>query len=297
MSRSDRFPDIKEFRSRLKTMGFSTGADDRQAASAPVRTPSPRAVPAGAMALWSCLAAISVAVLVWLAYDLGGPGRAVVALKDAGAERGDVLLLRGELRRALQGAPSLTASVPPAAATRPDEALLQRIAALETRLAEREAQLDPLASGPGSLEQSSTASGQRRLKVGLVPKGEDRPPTSPRHALPGAGPPDTVAAVTPAPGSGAERSRLASTDFGLDLGAYESIAVMKDRWSLLEGRHRDLLEGLQPRRITEFGADGRVAYRLVAAPVADAFRIAELCAALQARGIPCRQTVNAGEPL
>jgi hypothetical protein len=136
-------------------------------------------------------------------------------------------------------------------------------------------------------------------KGDLPPKGEERAPTAPRGGAEGnIGAPETVAALPATPAAGAERSRLApAIHFALDLGAYESLEVMRDRWNLIEARHRDILGDLVPRHVAEFGADGRVAHRLIVAPVAGAMAAAELCAALHARAVPCRQTVSAGEPL
>lgn len=295
MSRPDRFPDVGEFRTRLKGMGFSTGADDREGAAkaAPrLRIPSP----SGVGALWTSLGFGATAVLAWLVVDLGGPVPMVTALVEPGTSQSGVALFRTEIRRALAeaGANGLVA----------DPVQLAENAALRRRVA----MLEDMLTGAGPLQDgmaianlptySRDAGGtqfESSPRAGLPPKGDARPPTAP---LRGIGPPETVAAIPLTADPAAHRSQLApEVRFGLDLGAYESIAVMKDRWNMIEGRHRDILDGLKPQRVTEYGADGRSAHRLVAGPVMDPLRVAELCAALRSRAVPCRRTISAGEPL
>jgi len=252
----------------------------------------------------------AVSVLAWLMVDLGGPSQLVSAMYSAQGQDQDWASLRQDVNRLNAATPAQTPDRNKEVAT-----LKRRVAMLETLLATRpdttvrfSNSQPPGASNPPLGAPRSTASipaqensvqvpnrfAPLRDKVNLpssANKGSTRPPT---HRKTTNAPARKMALAT----NSAKRSRLApDIVFGLDLGAYDSIEVLKKRWERVGSQHRDILGDLVPRRITEFSADGRAIHRLIAAPLADAMDVARRCASLQARSVPCRQTLGIGEPL
>jgi len=295
-------------------MGFSTGADKMLPPLPKAQTSNPdqidgaRKSGGGVMGLWGTMGIGAASVLAWLMVDLGGPVQLVSAMYSAKGQDLEWASLRQDVNR-------LNAERPNGANDQNQEVLTlrRRVAMLETQVAQRPAApqnaIPPIAgtSNQPMGAPRSTASlpalnssvqipnrfAPLRDKVDLTPgpaKGGTRPPTHRTTEIK----PDRMALAT----NSAKRSRLApDIVFGLDLGAYDSIEVLKKRWQRVGGQHGDILGDLTPRRITEFSADGRIAHRLIAAPLADAVEVAKRCASLKARSVPCRQTLGIGEPL
>ena len=292
-------------------MGFATGADKMLPQSARAKPgaddrPAGRRPPVlwGALGLWGVLGAGAVGVLAWLVVDLGGPAQMARALYSAQGPASEWAALRQDIK-------SLAADRARFEPVRPDQSeevrtLKRRVAMLEGMLTGDTGNV-AMAANPPIGPPRTTASIPRQKpvvpiaerfaplkdKVDLPRRSIDRATRPPTHTNTQTAP--TKMALAP---NSARRSRLApSIVYGLDLGAYESIEVLKRRWNLVERRHQDILGDLAPRRITEFSADGRIAHRLIAAPLDDAMEVARRCAALQGRSVPCRQTLGAGEPL
>lgn len=301
MSRSNKFPDIGEFRSQLRAVGFSTGADDRVALP-PAGSSKSKPIGRGTTALWATMGSAAVGILVWLAADIGGGRPMMAALYESG--RGGASgwsEIRLDARRIAAQLSAQDTPTGPFAEGEQVKTLKRRVAMLEDMLTGQDTASGSLAAAtphtPSGAPEFTASIPYRTTqfagKIDLPRKSEDRAPTAPRAS--------TTARLQPGPLSVPEvahRSRLApQVVFGLDLGAYDSVTVMKQRWNLIEGHHNDVLGGLIPRRVTEYAADGRVAHRLIAGPIDDAMDVANRCAALLARSVPCRQTLGAGEPL
>lgn len=294
-------------------MGFSTGADKMlPPAGRPQQTrPRPKTGSRGpgSLGFWGVMGAGAISVLAWLMVDLGGPKQMVTALYSVNAPSPDWASLRQEVRR-------LAAQRPAGASGQSEEVttLKRQVALLEGMLAGRRGNLaaysgiKPDGSPDRSLgaprttaslpEKSSALPIAERFaplteKVDLPAKsvkGTTRPPTHISSQVA----PVKMALAT----NSAKRSRLAPDPvFGLDLGAYQSIEQLAQRWRLIRSNNGDVLGDLIPRRFAEFSADGRVVHRLIATPLADAVDVARRCASLQARLVPCRQIIGAGEPL
>ncbi len=295
-------------------MGFSTGADKMLPPLPTTQTSNPNLASGarkgigGVVGLWGTVGVGAASVLVWLMVDLGGPSQLVSAMYSAQGQDLEWASLRQDVNR-------LNAAQPYVANDQNQEILTlkRRIAMLETQVAQRpespQNAIPPIAgnSNPPLGAPRSTASppaqnssvqipnrfAPLRTKVDLSPgpaKGGSRPPTHRTTEIK----PDRMALAT----NSAKRSRLApEIVFGLDLGAYDSIEVLKKRWQRVGDLHGDILGDLAPRRITEFSADGRIAHRLILGPLTDAVEVAKRCASLKARSVPCRQTLGVGEPL
>ena len=295
-------------------MGFATGEGGAPPPAQPVTASVKRRAAGGTTLFWGALGAGAAGVLAWLVVDLGGPRQMVTALSSAGGISSEWVAIRQDLR---QMASSRAARSPQ------DE---QELHTLRRRVVLLEDMLTSPGAAQKTLARAPSASRAPR-ETAAIPIRKPQQPVVPRFAplsdkvdLPSArqdgarivGVTASGQAYQPASRiesqimpmnmatapSTAKRSRLApEIVYGLDLGAYESIEVLKQRWNLVEGRHRDVLGDLVPRRITEFSADGRTAHRLIAAPLGDAMEVARRCASLQARSVPCKQTHGTGEPL
>jgi len=296
-------------------MGFSTGADkmlpspNRGQHSNTGRQTGARKGAGGVFGLWGVLGAGAISVLVWLVVDLGGPAQFVSAMYSAQGQTVEWASLRRDIDRLNLVRPNGT----------PDKiqdvaALKRRVAMLEGLLTDRQdntsrnsndrptgSQRPPLGAprstatilapppSPGIADRFAPLRDNTN-PAGTSAKGSARPPTH----LNSRPEPARMALAT----NSAKRSSLApDIVYGLDLGAYDSIEVLKKRWQRVGGQHGDILGDLTPRRVTVFSADGRISHRLIAAPLADAMEVARRCAALQARSVPCRQTLGIGEPL
>jgi hypothetical protein len=88
-------------------------------------------------------------------------------------------------------------------------------------------------------------------------------------------------------------------EFGIDIGGASNIEMIRAQWSMLRGQHPTLLEGLTPVvSVRDLRQRRTVELRLVAGPVPNANAAAQLCAALNAAGLPsCQPAVFDGQRL
>lgn len=319
MSRSNKFPDVREFRSRLRTMGFSTGAEEPSQPTKPAKKPKKSRQYAATSVLWSSLGVGGIAILGWLAVDMGGPKQMMTALVSVG----DGSQRYAYANRRNSGFPD-GSGARFSASDGQDVGNQEEVLALQRRVAMLEGMLTGtpgsavVAQGQSNFgpprTTASTNSGAQSNditfqfaplveKSDLPMKSSDRAPTAPvdrpmvigRQFTTGT---KTRPMTTGAAPEAATRSRFATqTGYGLDLGAYSSLQQLRLGWYQLARRNPDILSDLAPRHLTEFSADGRVAYRLIAAPLSDAMDVAKRCASLKARSITCKQTQGTGEPL
>ncbi|MDB5598963.1 MAG: hypothetical protein JWN71_1007 [Xanthobacteraceae bacterium] len=114
-------------------------------------------------------------------------------------------------------------------------------------------------------------------------------------ALPQA-PDITASAPSTASANGATAPRI---DFGIDIGGASNIEMIRAQWSMVRSQHPKLLEGLTPVvSIRDLRQRRTVELRLVAGPLANANAAAQLCAALNAAGLPsCQPAVFDGQRL
>ena len=110
----------------------------------------------------------------------------------------------------------------------------------------------------------------------------------PDQVVTGAVPDDSSAVAAP--------KRLESTEFGIDLGGFASLATLNKGWSDISTRQKDLLADLAPRASLS-DQNGRLEVRLVAGPFANAAHAITLCAQLQAKGQSCQPTLFVGQPV
>lgn len=85
---------------------------------------------------------------------------------------------------------------------------------------------------------------------------------------------------------GAPTVTPASEAFAIRLDAAPSLDALRLRWSVLNDRYRDTLDGLEPRYL-ESGSLAAPSYELLAGPVASVEEASRICAQLQARRVPC----------
>jgi hypothetical protein len=108
---------------------------------------------------------------------------------------------------------------------------------------------------------------------------------------------DVTASMPPAAAAnGATAPRI---EFGIDIGGASNIEMIRAQWSMLRGQHAKLLEGLTPVvSVRDLRQRRTVELRLVAGPFANANAAAQLCAALNAAGLPsCQPAVFDGQRL
>jgi hypothetical protein len=109
--------------------------------------------------------------------------------------------------------------------------------------------------------------------------------------------PDVTASAPPAPAaSGATAPRI---EFGVDIGGASNIEMIRAQWSMVRGQHPKLLESLTPVvSVRDLRQRRSVELRLVAGPLPNANAAAQLCAALNAAGLPtCQPAVFDGQRL
>jgi hypothetical protein len=89
------------------------------------------------------------------------------------------------------------------------------------------------------------------------------------------------------------------TDFGIDVGGASNMDMLRAQWSMLKQQHPKLLENLQPIvSVRDLRQRRTVELRLVVGPLANANAAAQLCAALNAAGLPtCQPAVFDGQRL
>ena len=297
MSRSSKFPDVEEFRARAAKLGFSTGVSHGRIDPAP--EPEPQNTSARPVVLWGFLGVAAASLLGWLMVEQGGPARFADALG---------------LDQTMFTSTGPTTTLPMIAANQPSNGQLsndqlREIAALRARLGRLEN--DRLAAArrnqaaraptagqtgfdPGAPVQTGSLSSPRVIPPRPLPPSatkQDAPEQSSNRA-------PTAIVALPLPSAGVERSRLAKpVQFGLDLGGYATLSDLTSTWARVRTGNGDLLAGLAPRQVTEFSASGARAFRLIAGPVDKIADAVQICAIFRSRGIACRQTISAGEPL
>ncbi|MHA1523102.1 MAG: hypothetical protein ACTSY1_01705 [Alphaproteobacteria bacterium] len=279
MTRSNNFPNVEEFRARAAKLGFTTGAPPGQLGLP--REEKPHRADARPLVLWGVLGMVSVSLLGWMVLEQGGVNRFADAL---GVEN-----------------PSFLASSPGNSALNTQTGIsdieLREIAALRDRLGKLERRRLAAAQAPDNQEPP--------VQTGSLPAPRLLAPSPVRQTAPkqnalkkSSGRAPTSVVVLPLANGAVERSRLARRiQFGLDLGGYATLPDLAKKWAKVLAGNGDLLAGLAPRQVTEFSANGAKAFRLIAGPVAKIADAVQLCAIFRSRGISCRQTISAGEPL
>jgi hypothetical protein len=88
-------------------------------------------------------------------------------------------------------------------------------------------------------------------------------------------------------------------EFGIDIGGASNIEMIRAQWGMLKAQHPKLLEGLTPVvSVRDLRQRRAVELRLVAGPLTNANAAAQLCAALNAAGLPaCQPAVFDGQRL
>jgi hypothetical protein len=122
---------------------------------------------------------------------------------------------------------------------------------------------------------------------------------------PAASTPDEVTSSInpPAPSGGQAPQPAASgsaprTEFGVDLGAANSLDGLRTLWANSRQRHGSLLEGLRPIvQMRERPRPAAAELRLVAGPLVNATAAAKLCAAMTAAGAVCHPSLFDGQRL
>ncbi|MEO1709385.1 MAG: hypothetical protein AAFR70_03875, partial [Pseudomonadota bacterium] len=95
----------------------------------------------------------------------------------------------------------------------------------------------------------------------------------------------------------AARPGEAAGGVAIKLSRAPSLASLKLSWSVLQDRHRSVLQGLQARYRTTPAGVGGSAYELVAGPVVTRAEADQLCGLLQTRDVPCSISSFVGRPL
>lgn len=90
---------------------------------------------------------------------------------------------------------------------------------------------------------------------------------------------------------------ISRTRFALSLDMHDSIEELTTSWARLKAAHRDLLNALEPRALTQGTQEGHLVYRLLAGPFDNAAAAARHCAKLKVRNVKCSQTLFGGQIL
>ncbi len=165
------------------------------------------------------------------------------------------------------------------------ELLKLELEAMSTRIAGLESSL-------GSLTAAIPAAPERRSENAAPPESAD-PVQVAVAPLPAEGFGDEAAAFTALP---IENGGATKTLFAVALAVTDKKEKLRGSWRELTARHGKMLEGLEPRSITETKAGAR-RWKLVAGPFPNAADAAKVCARLRSEKRACAETVFAGEAL
>ena len=197
--------------------------------------------------------------------------------------------------------PVLASDDPPAAASQQPPAEKPPVVAADTAPA-----IEPApASGAATLPAMPIVA---KPMIGPPDPTASRPvePAKPAGAVT-ASPMPEVAAAAPAAGdggqpkedAGAPKVEVQRTEFGVDLGAANSVPGLRALWrGLLKTRSNAPLFNLRPIIVIKEGANGLgMQLRLVAGPLRDAGAAAKICAVLAENGRACETAVFDGQRL
>jgi hypothetical protein len=144
--------------------------------------------------------------------------------------------------------------------------------------------------------------GDITASVARVEKAAQLTAQSPPQAAPATGPvtqaSDDITASIQSPATPTAQAAPAKAEFGLDLGAANTLDGLRVLWATARQRHGALLEGLRPVvHVRERPRSGSIETRLVAGPVANAVTAARMCATLVAAGAICQPSAYDGQRL
>lgn len=180
---------------------------------------------------------------------------------------------------------------------------------LTSRLEAIERHLDDLT---GSINRGATAAPGVTAENGPPPPAESPPPAPRAGAITAPSslavpvqqvPPAVVPQQSPAQAYAgepppAEAPPQGRVDFGVDLGAAQTVDGLRVLWAQTKSRHGALLEGLRPIvTIRETSRPGATELRLVAGPIPSATLAARLCVTMHAAGAVCQPAVFDGQRL
>ncbi len=158
------------------------------------------------------------------------------------------------------------------------EAMTTRVAALESSFGSLTAAI-PAAPEPRT-EQAAQPESAGPVQVAVAP-------------LPAEGFGDEGAGFTALP---IENGGATRTLFAVALAVTDKKEKLRGNWRELTARHGKILEGLEPRSITETRAGAR-RWKLVAGPFPNAADAAKVCARLRSEKRACAEMIFAGEAL
>ena len=130
------------------------------------------------------------------------------------------------------------------------------------------------------------------------PQPAESPAPAPPSAIQAMPIPDPQPAAAEANASLIGESAVAPADFGLDLGAANSINGLRALWRGLVKSHKPQLDGLRPLIAVHERRNGLgLQLRLVAGPIKDAAAAAHICAVLSEKDRGCKTTAFDGQRL
>lgn len=136
------------------------------------------------------------------------------------------------------------------------------------------------------------------LAARAEPQPAENSAPAPQSAIEAMPIPDPQPAAVEANASAGGESAVALADFGLDLGAANSINGLRALWRGLIKSHKPQLDGLRPLIAVHERRNGLgLQLRLVAGPIRDAAEAARICAVLSDADRDCKTTAFDGQRL
>jgi cell division septation protein DedD len=267
------------------------------------------------LGLWGIWAALALAAVVWSAQsDLGVkrlaaamPAPPDTAAAPSAAEQLLALSMQteNETRRLADELRALTAD---------RDRLLARIQTLERNMDEVTESIAHVRSAAQRSSNSAIATAGATAVSSGVPAPVASPPqtssdagrmaalSQPAPTAPTSPPPWPAPNSSISPPTNIHEMPTGSiatrTEFGIDLGAGNSIDALRSLWVSIRSKHAGLVDGLRPVvAIREGSRPGKMELRLVAGPLVNAATAARLCGVLAAAGLGCQPALFDGQRL
>ena len=261
------------------------------------------------IAVWAVLAAGAIGYIGWIATHSeliartepgsaspqGESNEGQRAMSDALAEMKALKDTVGEVQRDVTQLKSDMSST-----VERNTQLVSRVAALETKPGKptATAAISPPAQSAPTAAAPAAKSAEAK-PAPATPKVINAAPEEAKKAL------ETGSVATAALAASAERAPIvfgpavvkpAAKPVGIQIATGPSVDAIRLSWSLLSDRHADTLKKLEPRVVSGKDADGET-FDLVAGPIKSSAEAKKVCAALEAKSVPCRIGDFKGEAL
>ncbi len=151
-----------------------------------------------------------------------------------------------------------------------------------------------ISDGETGVPKAKPAGGDTKISRAAKPTADTTLLSRQSREMRRARPARTADAANPDQQDEGRETEISRSEFGIDLGGFQSMSALKTKWQTFAKQNPDLAKSLQPRAgISE--KNGALEVRLIAGPFSNAADAIILCAKMGADGKTCQPALYSGE--